>query len=348
MSEQAAAETPLPFQLSRMIAGLWVPQAIHAAAALALPDLLAAGPRRSEDLAAEAGAHAGALHRLLRALAALGLCTVTDGGAFELTPLGACLRSDTPDSVRSWALLMGGDMVWRCWSQFVECVRTGEPAPNLLGGLEGRDTFERIDADPAAAAVFDKAMAELTRHLGGAIAMSYDFSGVSRLIDVGGGYGALLPPILRTNPNMRGAVFDRANCRDGARQLFEKVKLADRFEFIAGDFFESVPCGADAYLLKSVIHDWNDERSIAILRNCRAAMHRDARLLLVEVIMPEEVGVSPLDAMIAGTDLNMLVNTGGRERTEAGYRELLGTAGFRVAHVVSTPAAFSILDARKI
>jgi hypothetical protein len=326
-----------------MITSLWMPQAIHAAAALGIPDLLAAGPRRSDDLAAAAGAHPGALSRLMRGLAALGLCTATEDGAFELTPLGACLRSDTRDSVRSWALLMGGEMVWRSWGHFLECVRTGEPSPKLLDGM---DTFDHIEANPAAAAVFDKSMAELTRHLGGALAFSYDFAGISKLIDVGGGYGALLPPILKANPGMRGAVFDREHCRDGAEQLFGKVGLADRFEFIAGSFFESISPGADAYLLKSVIHDWDDERSVAILRNCRAAMHDGARLLLVEVIVPEGIGASPLDAMIASTDLNMLVNTGGCERTEAEYRQLLDAAGLRSERIVATPAAFSIIDAR--
>jgi hypothetical protein len=176
--------------------------------------------------------------------------------------------------------------------------------------------------------------------------MSYDFSGITKLVDVGGGYGALLPPILKANVNMQGAVFDMSHCREGALQLFEKVKLADRFEFISGSFFDSVPAGADAYIIKSVIHDWDDERSITILRNCRAAMRGNARLLVLEVIVPDEIGVSPLDAMIASGDLNMLVNTGGCERTEADYRKLLEKAGLRVEQIVATPAAFSIIDAR--
>jgi len=340
---QHTPDIPAPFQLSRMISSLWVPQAIHAAAALGIPDLLAAGPKHSDDLAAQAGAHPGALHRLMRGLTALGLCTSTDSGAFQLTPLGDCLRSDTRDSVRSWALLMGGEMVWHSWGQFLECVRTGVPAPKLLDGM---DTFEHIEANPEAAAVFDKSMVELTRHLGGAIAMSYDFSLITKLVDVGGGYGALLPPMMKANPAMQCAVFDREHCRDGAEQLFDKVGLGDRFEFLAGSFFEKVPAGADAYLLKSVIHDWDDERSLAILRNCRAAMRGPARLLLVEIVVPEEIGTSPLDAMIASTDLNMLVNTGGCERTEGEYRELLDAADLRVEQIVATPAAFSIIDAR--
>jgi hypothetical protein len=238
---------------------------------------------------------------------------------------------------------MGGEMVWRSWGQFVECVHTGVPAPKLLDGM---DTFEQIQANPTAAAVFDESMAELTRHLGGAVAQSYDFAGISQLIDIGGGYGALLPPILEANQSLRGAVFDMAHCRDGALRLFDNVQLADRFEFITGSFFESVPAGADAYLMKSVIHDWDDEKSLAILRNCRAAMHKDSRLLIVEVIVPEEIGISPLDAMIAGADLNMLVSTGGCERTEAAYRQLIEAAGLDIAQIVATPAAFSIIEAR--
>jgi len=343
MTQPGAPDIPLPFQLSRMITSLWVPQAIYAAAALGIADVLADGPRRSDDVAQAVGAHRGALHRLLRALVVLGLCTATDDGAFALTPLGACLRAGTRDSVRSWALLMGGAMVWGSWGHLVECVRTGEAVPKLLAGT---GTFEQMAADPDASLVFDHAMVELTRQLAGAVAMAYDFSGIRTIVDVGGGYGALLPPILAAYPEMKGVVVDLARCRDGATRLFEKTGFAARCEFVACDIFESVPARGDAYIVKNVIHDWDDERSLAILRNCRAAMGEGSRLLVVEVIAPERVGSSPLDTMIAGADLNMLVNTGGLERAEAEYRRLIEAAGLHIARIVPTPAAMSVIEAR--
>ena len=343
MTQQTPAAVPTPFRLSRMISSLWVPQAIHTAAALGLADAMAAaGPRSSDDLAAAVGANPGALHRLLRGLVALELCSTTNDGRFELTELGSCLRSDTRDSVRAWALLMG-DRVWLSWSRLLDCVRTGDSVP----ALEGTATpFDDMTANPEGYAVFSESMVQLTRHLAGAVAAAYDFSGIRTIVDVGGGYGALLPPILKANPEMRGTVVDLSLCRDGALRLFEKAGIADRCEFRAADIFEAVPPGADAYIIKSVIHDWDDEKSVAILRNCRAAMREGSRLLIVEVIVPDRPGTSPLDHMIAGTDLNMLVVTGGRERTESEYRALVDAAGLTVARIVPTPAAMSVIDAR--
>ena len=258
MTQQTPAAVPLPFRLSRMISSLWVPQAIHTAAALGLADAMAAGPRSSEDLAAAVGANPGALHRLLRGLVALELCTTTDDGRFELTDLGSCLRSDTRDSVHAWALLMG-DRVWLSWSRLLDCVRTGDSVP----ALEGNATpFDQMTANPEAYAVFSESMVQLTRHLAGAVAAAYDFSGIRTIVDVGGGYGALLPPILKANPEMRGTVADLPLCRDGALRLFEKAGVADRCEFRAVDMFEALPPGADAYIIKSVIHDWDDEKSL--------------------------------------------------------------------------------------
>ncbi len=342
MSQQTAQEIPLPFQLSRLIASLWVPRALYVAAELGVADALGAGFRRSDEVARAVGADAGAVRRLLRALTVLELCSMSDDGRFALTPLGACLRADAPDSVRAWALLMGGPMVWRAWGAMLDCVRTGDPAAKLL---DGRDTFEQIAAHPEEQAVFDRSMADGTRQLAPAVAAAYDFSGIDTLVDVGGGYGALLPPILAAYPTMRGIVADLAHCRAGAERLIRDAGLGGRCEFVACDMFSEVPPGADAYILKSVIHDWNDERSIAILRRCRAAMEAGARLLLVEIVVPERPGSSPLDRAIVGTDLNMLVNTGGLERTEAEYRALLDAGGFRMTRIVPTSTALQVIEA---
>ena len=331
-------------QLSRMIGSVWVPHAIHAAAVLGIPDLLAGSPKRSEELAEAAGADADALHRFLRALVALELCSQRDDGAFEITPLGACLRSGTRDSLRSWALVSGSERMMRSWGRLVDCVRTGDSAPKLLDGVE--NPFDYFAGHPAEAAVFDQFMVEVTRQLAGAIALSYDFSEIRLLVDIGGGYGALLPAILTAYPDMRGVVVDLPRCRDGAIRLFENTRLSERCEIVAGSAFDSVPAGADAYVLKNVIHGLADQPSRVILRNCRAAMREDSRLLLIEAIVPEQPGSSPLDQMITGSDLNMLVNAGGRERTESQYRHLLEAAALRLARIVPTPVGMSVIEAR--
>lgn len=343
MLRQNVTETPPRLQLTRLILSLWAPQTIHTAAALGIPDLLSGGPRRSDELAHAAGAHPGALYRLLRAMVALELCVQTEDGAFALTPMGDLLRSDSPDSARSWALLMGGRYVWHGWENLVECVRTGQPAPKLLGEKEA---FEAMAADPEAAAIFYQAMLETTRQAAGALIEAYDFSGVRSLVDVGGGYGVLLAAILEAYSEMRGKIFDLLHCQEGATRLLTERGAAGRAEFVAGSFFESVPAGADAYILKSVIHDWDDEQSLAIFKNCRAALNSGARLLIIEPTVPERVGSSSHDGVIVGSDLNMLVMTGGRERTEAEFRALLEASGLRIARIVmAPPTAFSVIEA---
>lgn len=332
---------PPAFQLSRMAASLWIPQTLHAAATLGIADAIAPDGSTSAAVAAAVGAHPGATHRLLRAMAALELCQETDDGRFTLTPLGTPLRADAPDSVRSWMLLMGGDMVWNSWGRLAECVRTGECAPQLLAG---KNAFEWMADHPAEFAIFDHSMQELTRRAAPAIAAGYDFSAVRTVVDVGGGHGALLAAVLAANPHLRGTVFDLAHCAEGAASLAGEAGVGDRCGFATGSFFESVPAGADLYLMKSVIHDWNDERSTAILRAGRTALRPGARLVVVEVVVPDRAGTSPLDQMIAGTDLNMLVMTGGSERTEAQYRDLCAAAGLRITRILPTATAFSLIE----
>jgi hypothetical protein len=341
MTSQTLPPLPPPFQLSRLATSYWVPQAIHAAAALGVADVLAAGPRTSPEIASALGADPATLHRLMRALVTIELCSLEDDGRFALTPLGECLRSDARDSVRSWVLVVGGERCWTSWGRLAECVRSGRSVPDL----EGRDTWVETH-DGQESATFNQSMVQLTRHIAGAVAVSYDFSDLRTIVDVGGGYGALLPPILKANPALRGAVFDLPRCRDGARAIAEKTGLTDRYDFVAGDFFADPLPRADAYIVKSVIHDWDDERSVSLLRAIGRAMSATARLLIVEPLLPEHPGTSGFDAMMAHTDLNMLVVTGGRERTEDDFRALVDRAGLRVTRVVPTPAAFSIIEAR--
>lgn len=344
MAIEIPSDLPPPFRVSRLISSLWVPQAICTAAKLGIPDALADGPRRSDDLARTLGTHAGALHRLMRALVVLELCTQTEDGAFALTLLGACLRTGVRDSVRSWALLWGSETTLHAWARLADCVQSGDSVPTL----EGRtDPFEAMGERPETVAAFNQSMVDMTRPIAGAIPLAYDFAGIATLVDVGGGYGQLLPPILAQQPDMRGIVFDLPRCRDGALRVFEKTKLASRCEFVAGSFFaDALPAAKDAYILKSVIHDWDDARSLVILKNCRAAMGAGSRLLLVEPVVPERMGSSPFDEMLVSADLNMLVVTGGRERTEAEFRALLAAAGLHLTRVVETIAMLSVLEAR--
>jgi hypothetical protein len=329
--------------LQRLVNSGWVSRAILAVLELGVPDALAGGPRTAADIAGEVGADATALNRLLRALTSIGLFELTVEGAYELTAIGELLRTEAPDSMRDSVLLMGGAQ--RAWAQLTECVRTGDHAVKLLDGLD--DPFAGFS--PEGRTIFDEAMVAGTKLIAGAVALAYDFSGMRSIVDVGGGHGALLPPILRANPAMTGTVFDLAACREGAVRVFEKTKIADRCEFVAGDFFEdALPAGADAYALKSILHDWDDERCIAILGACRAAMIDISRLLIIELIVPERPGSSDEDQRIVQNDLNMLVATGGRERTQREYGQLLEVASLRISRVIPTLAPLSVTEARPV
>jgi SAM-dependent methyltransferase len=295
----------------------------------------------SEELARATEAHAPSVHRLMRSLVTIEICRQLDDGSYELTPTGALLRADVADSLRSWTIYWGGSQ-WSIWGNLLRSVKTGESAREKG---TGRDPFSRLEADPQAASVFNKAMVELTRLDSASVTRAYDFSGMKRVVDVGGGYGELLAAILAANTDLRGVLFDRPHAVENGRRHLEAAAVADRCEFVAGDFFESIPGDADAYVLKSVIHDWNDERSEVILRNCSAAMHPRAKLLLVERIVPLHLQASAAHRAIARADLNMLVGLGGQERTEDEYRSLLSATGFQLRGVLPAGPVFSILEA---
>lgn len=351
-AQQTAHQSPLPpaRQLSQQIISLWVPQAIHAAAELGIADVLAAEPATAAEIAARLGTHADATARLMNALVTLGLLTLEEG-RFGLTELGRCLVSDSPTSMRAWSRLMGGAEVWRAWGQLTDCVRTGRPAARSATGdarVSDTEPFDAWSSDAEDAAVFHQAMVEITRGAAPGIVAAVDFGGVRRVVDIGGGYGALLCAALEAHPQIDGVVFDLAHARDGALALFAARGLEARASFVAGDFFRDRPPSADIYLMKSVIHDWDDARSLQILSKCREAMREGDRLLMVEPPAPppgEQHG-SPLAWIVAFSDLNMLVNTGGRERTAAEYRALLKSAGLRVAALHAPPGSvFHVFEA---
>jgi len=316
-------------------------QAVCAAAELGIADLLASGPRHAQELSRAVDCHAPSLKRLLRALASLDLCTEREDGAFALTELGALLRFNAPQSLRSWTLLCG-KYLWPMWGNLLHSVRTGASARELAGGGNG---FAELEHDEQAALVFNRAMAELTRFVAAEVVRCYSFDGMRRIVDVGGGYGALLAAVLHAQPGAQGVLLDLAHAIEGARTQLAASGLAERCQCIAGDFFESVPAGADAYLLKAVLHDWDDERVRLILRNCRNAIPRHGKLLIIERIVPARFEACWLHHAIARVDLTMLVGFSGRERTEMEFRGLLDASGFRLAGVTPTLLEYAVIEA---
>jgi predicted O-methyltransferase YrrM len=310
------------------------------AARLSLPDLLADGPRRPEELATATATDPDSLRRLLRALTTVGLFRETDDGAFELTTAGARLRADAPDSLRAWALYW--EDAAPLWARLQATVETGESARSELLGTEG---FAHLEADPAAAELFHRAMSELARPLARALVETVDFSGFARVVDIGGGAGETLAVILAAHPGLRGALLERPGALERARRLLEEAGLLDRCELIEGDFFEAVPPGADAYLLKSVLHDWRDDRARSILAVCLRAMSPNARLLVVERVVPERLDGSPAHRDLARSDLHMRVALGSGERTKAELGGLLESAGFRPLRWIPLGDTFHAIEA---
>ena len=343
--QQDGTSSPQSALLARRLLGIigssWMSQATYVAAELRIADLLADGAKTAEDLAAATSTHAPSLRRLLRALTTIDICRERDNGSFEITPMGSLLGVGGPASLRSWTILWGAQL-WPVWANLLYSVKTGESARKLLTGTEG---FEHLEGNREAAAIFNQAMVELTRLVSEDVVRAYDFSGMKQIVDVGGGYGELLSRILNANPGATGVLFDLPHAIEDGRRHFEAAGLTSRCEFVAGSFFESAPRGADAYVLKSVIHDWNDERSTVILETCRRAMVPNSRLLLVERVIPERLGVSPAHQAIAQSDLNMMVALAAQERTESQFRGLLGSSGFRVTRILPAGETFSVIEA---
>jgi hypothetical protein len=317
-------------ELARLVDGFRVSQTIHAAVDLGIPDLLADGDRTADELADASGADASALYRLLRALASLGILHEADGRRFSLTELGQPLRGDVPGSLRGWVRLIGRDHMWRSWGNLANAVRAGE---NSFRALHGTDVWEWRADHPEESAIFDEAMMSLTVGANAAILSAYDFGRFGTVVDVGGGNGTFLAAVLAAHPQLRGVVFDQEHVVSGAEPVLRAAGVLDRCEVVAGSFFTSVQEGGDAYVLKQIIHDWEDEESVAILRTCRAAMGPEAVALVIE----RDLGAPNENPAAKLSDLNMLVMPGGRERTQDEYKELFRQAGLR--HVSTAAAA---------
>jgi len=322
-----------------MLTGSWVTQALYVAAKLGIADLVEHGPRTATELAAATGAQASTLHRLLRALAGLGVFVEDPARRFALTPLAERLLSNRPDSQRSMAILLGEER-YRAWGELLDCVQSGEPAFPRLYGMR---SFEYLSAHPEQARVFDEAMVGVHGRETAAMLAAYDFATMHTLADIGGGNGSLLIATLTQHPHLRGLLFDLPGVIERARPQIVAAGLAERCELVSGSFFDEVPSGADAYLARHIVHDWSDHDALAILRNVCNAMSPTARLLLVEGVIPADNEPSFTKFL----DLNMLVMHGGLERTAAEYGELLGNAGLRLDRIIPTASEISILEARR-
>jgi hypothetical protein len=321
----------------QLLNGFLTVQAIHAAAALGIADLLADGPRTGDDLAAATGAHGPSLYRLLRTLTGAGVFREEADGRFALTALGGTLRSEGPDSVRDWALYVGAWAPWEAWGRLREAVATGEPGFVLAHGLP---TYEYLARHPELGTVFDRWMPRQSDQHNAAVLAAYDFSPFRTLADVGGGQGSTLAAVLRANPSLRGILLDMPQVVADAAPL-AAAGVLDRCAVVGGDMLQGVPGGADAYLVKRVLMIWGDEPAVRVLRHCAEALPQEGRVLVVEMVMPPGNDPSPAKSF----DLLMLLaNKGGRVRTEAEFRDLFAAAGLRLARVIPTASPNSILE----
>lgn len=315
-------------QMVQLLLGFMATQAISVAAKLGITDLVRETPKTADELALVTQAHSPSLQRLLRMLTSVGVFAEDEAGRFQHTPLSETLRRDHPQSVRDGFIMLGAPFCWRPWGELYETVITGQPA---FDRIYGTSLFEYLASHPDDAVVFNAAMTASSSFILPAILAAYDFSRFECLVDVGGSQGALLHGILSANPKLRGVLFDLPAVVAGAAAV-RTGAIAERCDVVGGDFFQAVPAGADAYVMKFIIHDWNDEAALQILRNCRRAIRPDGNLLLIErVLKPSN---QPDSGKFA--DVNMLVVLKGRERTEAEFCALLGEAGFSLTRVIPT------------
>lgn len=326
-------------ELLRMIWGIHISRCVYAVAELGIADLLADGPLSSSELAAATGTHEPSLYRVLRVLVALGVFAESDGCRIELTAVGERLRSGAPGGLRSWATFMEALGGVRPFAHILETLRTGRPGMELEHGC---GVFEYLADRPEASTVFDEAMSQRTAAYAVSVAQTIDFSDTRTVIDIGGGKGTLLVQILRAHAHLTGVLFETPSVAARADAVLDAADLADRCEVFAGDFFERIPAHGDCYVLANVLHDWDDARAIEILRNCREAMPGAGRVLIVERLIPQGDG-DPVPTLLS--DINMLVITGGQERTNAEYGSLLEAAALTAKAVHHVAFPYGVIEA---
>ena len=324
-----------------LIEAKWTTQALGVAAELGIADHLALGTHDVAGLAAATGCQQASLHRLMRALAGLGVCTEREDGAFELARLGRLLCAEAKPSLRAWAV-WSARYHWDRWGHLIDSVRSGERVISPAASTGG---YAPVQQDAAAAGVFNRAMLELTRLIAPVVAREGRFENARRVADIGGGHGELLAAILEAHPHLRGLLFELPHAIDGARARIAAAGLQSRCETVAGSFFDAFPADCDAYLMKSVLHNWDDGRCAALLAHCRRDMPANGRVLIVDRVMPDRITAKAAEQRVLRSDLNMLVGLGGRERTLAELGRLLAGAGLAIGRVVPVGFGYVLIEA---
>lgn len=338
----ATESSPADFQLiNQLVNGFWTTQVLNVAVQLRIPEQLASGPKTATSIAHAAQAHPPSVFRLLRALHTLGVCRAIDQETFELTPAGHILRPDVPRSLRGRALF-SGDMLWQQFGDLAYVVKTGNRTRAVDTGPEA---FKKLNADPVRVDSFQRAMAEGSVRAARDAVAAYDFSGFATVLDLGGGYGGVLSVLLAAHPPMTGAVCDLAYLSGPALRYLQEAGIGARARFVAGDFFDAVPGSYDAYVLKFIIHDWDDELALKILRNIQRAARPSATLILLEQVIPEHLSTGAPDQAVIRADLTMMT-IGSGERTVAQYRRLLSQAQWTLTRVIQLSPELCLLEAK--
>jgi hypothetical protein len=338
---QPMNQPPVPEQIIQIITNFWSSRAVYVFSKLGIPDLLASGPKTADELAEATKTHAPSLYRVLRALTGIGFVSATGDGRFAQTPLSEILETDAPGSLRWFTVSELGQEHYPAWGNLMHSVKTGEIA---FDNFFGADVWKYFQQNPDDAAIFNNSMSGATAATNEELLALYDFSSFGTIVDIGGGHGGLITSILKANPKAKGILLDAPQVIEGARPKLEAAGLADRCETVGGDFFKAVPAGGDVYVMKWIIHDWNDELAVTILKNIRNEIPRNGRVVIVDCVVPEnnEPDFSKL------FDLNMMVMTGGKERTEKEFAQLLSAAGFKLRRVIPTKVPTSIVEAEPV
>lgn len=331
---------PPSAQMMDMIFAFALSRSVSVAAQFGIADQLKNGPQSAEELAASLGLHARSVYRLMRALAGAGVFAEDAEKRFSLTPLSELLRSDSPESLRAFACFQANHLNFKAWAAMPHSIQTGERA---FDHLFAQPLFPWLEQNPADGQVFHNAMTSLSLGSAQSVVAGYDFTGITKLVDLGGGHGQLLAAILKQYPAMQGVLFDAASVVAAALPVMAANGVAERCEIVGGDFFATAPAGGDAYILKHIIHDWSDDECVTILGHCRDGMPTGGKVLIVEMVVPEPnvPGVSKF------LDLQMLMFLSGCERTAAEYGTLLERAGFEMARMVPTPSPYSVIEGIK-
>jgi hypothetical protein len=331
-----AQKPPAHAAIFQLLGGISIAGAISCLAELGIPDLVEHGPKSADELAREIGADSRALYRLMRATASVGVLSESADGKFSETPMSAVLRSNAKPSLRAFAVMHGTEWHAHGWSRLDYCVKTGKQALNEVYGMP---LFQFFAQHPEVAQVFDQAMSDLSSLDSPAVADAYSFSEIHSIVDVAGGHGRLLATIMARNPQLKGTLYEMPHVVEGARNGPLKPVM-DRCTFSSGDMFSSVPAGADAYLMKHIIHDWPDDVCIKILKACRKGVNPGGKLLVVDHVIQPGNDFHPGKFL----DLQMLIFPGGCERTEKQFRELFTAAGWKLSRVIPTASLESIVE----